>query len=309
MADLDIKLPYHEQTYTIRLATGYLSIIDDSREQPERTSRQEQSTPKEPVARARSRFTKKSQLSLQKALNELRPHCDPTHYIVLSFRGRSSENPKQWKRDISNLRRRVVSCYPASWFFWRLIPEKQRGIPVVHLLGSLGDDLSSDVLENQLNAWWQKIIGCDPRTHDGCVSVQEVTETPERLKIKMSAPEPSTHHTSFYEAWGKLGKRWDVWNRKMIPFCPVEELTITHECHHEVKRVLLDTVEKEIADIEAELGNRPEIGRFDQLRESLHAKKEFLGKLHSADDNFMFLQHEQMEFVWKLIREFNAAGE
>ncbi|EGB13768.1 hypothetical protein DND132_0552 [Pseudodesulfovibrio mercurii] len=303
MADLDIRIPDPDDEYTIRIAPGYVSITDHNKPKASGPKKQKAKVSKSPAAPSRSRFTDKSRLSLQKALNEIKLHKTPTHYIVLTCM--TSPSPKDWKRAITNLRRRFVANFPRSWFFWRLMPETQRGVPILHLLGRLENDMPEDELQNLVKGWWVKINDLDGTMEDRAVRVQVVSDSPEKLFRKMGSDEPTTHHTSCFESWGKLGKRWAVWNEKNVPFDVVEEITVKHDCHHEIKRVLLDAVEQDIHEIEARLQGQTGSSEYFKLVDSLNKKQQYLDKIRAMDDNLIFLDAKDMALFRDTLREFS----
>lgn len=304
MADLDIRIPDPDDTYTVRLAPGYIGITDHNKpktDKPKRTATKPDKTPKAP---SRSKFTKISQRKLRKELNEIKAHKRPTHYIVLTLPS-ASMNPSDWKRQsVGNLRRRVVENFPRSWFFWRLMPEKQRGVPVLHLLGSLHDTMDVKEVEEKFTGWWTKINDLHWTMQDRVVRVQAVAPPHDVLFRKMSRDEPATYHSSYHEAWGNLGKRWDVWNRKLIPFDVVEEVAIKHDCHHEVKRVMVDSVEDDIKEIEGRLASSTEYQERKMLVDSLNGKRQFLDKLSAMDDDLIFMNDEYMQLFRETLREY-----
>lgn len=215
------------------------------------------------------------------------------------------DNAKDWKRGaVSNLRRRFVNKFPQCWFFWRLMPEKQRGVPVLHLLGRLEDDVDTDTLRELVTDWWAKLLGFDPAMVANTVDVQLVTGTHEKLFKSFSREEPPTQHTSYYEAWSKLGKRWDFWNRKRIPFGVVEDFNVRLQAHEEVLRVLIDRVYRDIDEIKARLSGQTGAAEFDRLQKSIAGKQRFLDKLQFRGDNIMFPDEECMELARETLREF-----
>ena len=304
MTDLDIRIPDPDDTYTIRIAPGYVSITDHNKPKVDKQKRTVTEPKKTPSAPSRSKFTPLSRRSLQKALNEVRLHKRPTHYIVLT-QPSASMNAKDWKRGISNLRRRVVNNFPHCWFFWRLMPEKQRGVPVLHLLGSLADNMDVKEVQEKFAGWWSKLNDLHWTEQPKAVRVQEVTPPHDKLFRKMCNAEPATHHTSYHEAWGKLGKRWDVWNGKNIPYDVVEEFTIKHDCHHEIKRVLMGSVEEDIKEIETRMSGQVDSHEFSMLRDSLHGKRQFLDKLSAMDDNLLYLDKEHIDFIREILSEYS----
>jgi len=303
MADLDIRIPDPDDEYTIRIAPGYVSITDHNKPKVSGPKKQKAKVSKSLAAPARNRFTAKSRLSLQKALNEIKLRKPPTHYIVLTCM--TSPSPKDWKRAITNLRRRFVENFPRSWFYWRLMPEKQRGVPILHLLGRLEDAMPMDELRKLVTGWWVKINDLDGTLEHRAVRVQAVSGSPEKLFRKMGSGEPTTHHTRYFESWGKLGKRWAVWNEKNVPFDVVEEITVKHDCHHEIKRVLLDAVEQDINEIEARLQKQTGTPEYITLIESLNKKRQYLDKIRGMDDNLIFLDTKDMELFRDTLREYN----
>jgi hypothetical protein len=303
MADLDIRIPDPDDEYTIRIAPGYVSITDHNKPKTSGPKRQKAAPPKAPALPSRSRFTPKSQLSLRKTLGEIRKSKPPTHYIVLT--GMTSLSPKDWKRAVTNLRRRFVENFPQSWFFWRIMPEKQRGMPVLHLLGRLEDTMSMDELRKMVTAWWAKINGQGWLDGSDVVVAQEVTGSPKRLFMKISTDEPATYHHQYHEAWGKLGKRWAIWNEKRVPYAPVEEFKVKQACHHELKRVLMDAVSREIAEIEVLLQGETDSYVRGGLVDGLNNKQRYLNKLAAMDDNLTFLDVEDMALFRQTLREYN----
>lgn len=303
MPDTDVRIPAQDDTYTIRIAPGYISITDHNKPKIDSQKRSKPKPKKTPAAPSRNKFTPKSRLSFKKTLNEIRPHKLPTQYIVLNFLWTSNQ-PKDWKRTVSNLRRRMVARFPKCWFFWRLMPEKQRGVPVLHLLGRLEDDMDMNELQVLITDWWAKLLGFDPTMVTDPVVAQAVTRTHDRLFKKISSEEPTTHHSKFHESWMKLGKRWDVWNQKHIPLAVVEELVIKQQCHHEIKRVLLDAVETDIKEIEERFQGQLGSHDFAMLRASINGKQRYLEKLRAMDDNFIFLTPEYIELVKETMRDF-----
>lgn len=303
MADLDIRIPDPDDTYTIRIAPGYISITDHNKPEMDKPKPTTTKTRKTPAPSSRTKFTSRSRLSLQKSLNEIRLSKRPTHYIVLTCM--YSQNPKDWKRAVTNLRRRFVAKFPRSWFFWRLMPETQRGVPILHLLGRLEDDIPLNELQRLVTRWWGKIHDQGWLNGSGVVLAQEVSGSPEKLFRKMGCEEPTTHHTSYFESWGKLGKRWAVWNEKNVPYDVVEEITVKHDCHHEIKRVLLDAVEQDIREIETRLHGTTSAYEHTMLMDSLNGKRRYLNKLAAMDDNLIFLNREYMNLVKETIREYD----
>ncbi|SKA72099.1 hypothetical protein SAMN02745704_00283 [Paucidesulfovibrio gracilis DSM 16080] len=304
MADLDIRIPDPDDSYTIRIAPGYISITDHNKPKVDTPKKVAPKTKKIPAPPSRSTFTEKSRRSFKKALNEIKLTKLPTHYIVLTVPN-ASQAPKDWKRGVGNLRRRMIENFPRCWFFWRLMPEKQRGLPILHLLGSLNDPVGCDELQELLTKWWSKINDIHWTVQPRVVRVQEVTGPHDRLFKKMSCAEMTTQHNEFYEAWGKLGKRWDRWNGKNIPYDVVEKFTVKHACHHEIKRVLMDSVEQDINEIEGRLRDDTDYDKRQMLANSLNGKRQFLNKLAAMDDDITFLDREHMDLVWETIREFS----
>lgn len=303
MTDHDMRIPDPDDSYTIRIAPGYLSITDHNKPKTDRPKTKRTKPKRVSAAQSLSRFTAKSRLALQKSLNEVEKHKRHTHYIVLTF-PQPPRNAKDWKRAVSNLRRRVVERFPQCWFYWRLKPEKQRGVPVLHLLGRLEDDMDMNTVQEMLTGWWTNLLGFDPALLPRTVDAQLVTGTHERLFIKLASEEPTTRHTTYHDAWMQLGRRWDVWNRKHIPLDIVETVEIKHQCHEEIMRVLIDKIYRDIAEIEERLANQTGSIDYDRLNKSLLEKRRYLEKLQFQGDILIFPGDDYMDLVRETLREF-----
>jgi hypothetical protein len=303
MTDHDMRIPDPDDTYTVRIAPGYISITDHNKPTTDRPKTTRNKPKRTAPAQSLSRFSAKSRLALQKSLNEVKAHRRPTHYIVLTF-PQPSLNAKDWKRMVSNLRRRVVERFPLCWFFWRLMPEKRRGVPVLHLLGRLEDDMDVSAVQEMMTEWWANLLGFDPTLIHKPVDAQLVTATHERLFIKFASEEPTILHTSYHDAWMKLGRRWDVWNRKCIPFDIVADVKVKHQCHKEVMRVLIDRVYRDIAEIEERLAGQAGNTDYDRLSKSLLVKRQFLEKLQFRGDILIFPGDDYMGLVRETMRDF-----
>jgi hypothetical protein len=303
MTDHDMRIPDSDDSYTVRIAPGYISITDHNKPKVDRPKTTRTKPKRASSAPSLSRFTSKSRLALQKSLNEVKVYRWPTHYIVLTF-PQASLNATDWKRTVSNLRRRVVERFPRCWFFWRLMPEKQRGVPVLHLLGRLEDDMDVNAVQKMMTGWWANLLGFDPALVRRPVVAQLVTGTHERLFMKIASEEPTTRHTAYHAAWMKLGRRWDVWNRKRIPFDIVDEVEVKHQCHEEIMRVLIDRVYRDIAEIEARLAAQTGDTDYDRLTKSLLVKRQFLEKLQFRGDILIFPGDDYMDLVRETLRDF-----
>jgi hypothetical protein len=303
MADHDMMIPDPDDSYTVRIAPGYISIIDHNKPKVDRPKTKSTKPKRVSSSQSLSRFTPKSRLALQKTLNEVKVYRRPTHYMVLTF-PQPSLNAKDWKRAVSNLRRRVVERFPQCWFFWRLKPEKQRGNPVLHLLGRLEDDTDVNAVQEMMTGWWANLLGFDPALVHQPVDVQLVTGTYERLFIKLASEEPTTRHTTYHGAWMKLGRRWDVWNRKSIPFDIVTDVKVKHPCHEEIMRVLTDKVYRDIDEIEKRMVSQTGNTDYDRLNKSLLVKRQFLEKLQFRGDILIFPGDDYMDLVRESMRDF-----
>ncbi|MEL7396241.1 MAG: hypothetical protein AAFN44_07715 [Pseudomonadota bacterium] len=109
-----------------------------------------------------TRFTRASRRRLLKTIGKLNRNVLPV-FATLTYPGKYSTDPEDWKRDLKVWGDRLERQYPDSGFVWRLEFQK-RGAPHYHLLiYGVGDDIVS--FREWLSVSWFKVVGSENPDH------------------------------------------------------------------------------------------------------------------------------------------------
>lgn len=292
------------------LRLGFRSITGITPRKRGTTNKKSQKTPSQPGTQKKSSgFKKKSRNNLIKVINDLT--VQPELMLTLTYTDDVSHDPETWQRHLDNLRRTISRKFPQSWWVWRVEPQEQTGKPHYHIVGSLGDTMSSDDFWHWLHPHWCRIIGVDPKDAQFSTRVKAITTDMEKLSRYMTKHEDSNDYHGFGPAWEKLKYRWGIHGRNHVPLPPVAEYKASSETVAEAKELILGSIETQMNALREKLSNATATtSRKDihKMKQSISDKQALKNKITHLQDWFGILDADHVEAIREYLEGRKKAG-
>lgn len=170
-----------------------------------------------------SGFSPASRLRLMRLAATLRRDCVPI-FITLTYPGVYPETPKQWKRHLDTLVKRLRRRFEDCSAIWKLEPQR-RGAPHFHLL-LYGVYQVPDDFRSWLSEAWYKVVGSGDERHLKAGTRVEYLRS-YRGAVSYAAKYMDKTVDDLPEAWGKPGRFWGVVGRDNLPVGEVIETPVT----------------------------------------------------------------------------------
>ncbi|MGL1862676.1 MAG: hypothetical protein OCC46_09155 [Pseudodesulfovibrio sp.] len=250
-----------------------------------------------PPKKKQPSFSRNSRNNLIKAINSLTEL--PEFLITLSYPDGVSSDPKEWKKDLNNLARRLKHRYPDSWWIWRIEPQTKTGKPHYHIIGSTADSITKDNFRQWLAPKWCKLVGLDPKEAKFTTRIQEVSGDEGKLERYFSKPERKTYK-GYLEGWTKLTNRWGKVNKANIPSVDLDEFEVDQATMDETKELVLGSIQTQIDVLQKEydsMSNFTPHRERQTIEKSIKAKKKHMYNIRFTGDFFSILDVEHIDLI------------
>lgn len=157
-------------------------------------------------------------------------HCMPL-FVTLTYPGTWPADPKQWKRDLDNICKRLQRRFPNAAIVWKLEPQ-QRGAPHFHLLLFNVPWLDRDWIAQ---AWYDVVGSNDPNHLLAGTEVRRVRSW--RGVLSYAAKYVAKVNEELPTGWENVGRIWGIRGAKNLPITIVRFM-IGHREFFQLRRQL-----------------------------------------------------------------------
>ena len=183
-----------------------------------------------------SGFSKRSRLNLSKFLFSLT--CPPEIFLTLTYPREFPESSRDWKKHLDAFAKRLARRFPASWFTWKLEPQK-RGAPHFHLLGSFGQKKYPVTFLRQWVAQvWYEIVGSRDERHLRAGTQVDYVEGKSKIKAYVSKYLGKAFSALDLPGWMEPGRFWGKIGRRNFPYIDNLEIKLTGSEFLFLKRIV-----------------------------------------------------------------------
>lgn len=161
-------------------------------------------------------FSKASRIRMMRTLARVNKEEIP-YFVTLTYPKMWAENPKEWKRHLDLLFRRIKYKYPNFSAIWKLEFQK-RGAPHYHLfIWGVGN---KEFFKVWISRVWFEVVGSGDIKH-----LKAGTQV-QNIKSWRGVMSYSAKYMSKEVSASEVGRLWGVVNRDFIPWSSIEKYKI-----------------------------------------------------------------------------------
>lgn len=140
----------------------------------------------------------------------------PSIFIGLTYPQYFPADSQEWKRHLDNFRHAFMEKFPASWFYWKLEPQK-RGAPHYHLLGSLGKEVNIHLLRKYIANLWFSVCGTGDLKHLAAGTRADLLRPSSKGIQAYTSKYIGKVDKKLYAGWVHPGRFWGIIGRGNLP--------------------------------------------------------------------------------------------